>query len=161
MHCFLSYSTNPHNFGASSKPNPFLTQTMAIQKGPSYLSESKRFSSIIDMTTRLFRALMPSVYIEITGFADNFVEKNLIVMRLLLVSTVFTFLIIILRAILEHPPIRIVKSMVMNMIVMPCAACVLSVFMVSCHYCNCFHHFNHRLHVCSVYDDYSARTYYE
>jgi hypothetical protein len=83
------------------------------------------------MTTKLFWALMAFVYIEITSFADNFVEKNLIVMRLLLVSTVFTFLIIILCAILEHPPIHIVKSMVMNMIVMPCAACVLSVFMVS------------------------------
>jgi len=113
MHCFLSYLTNPHNSGASSKPNPFLSQTMAIQKGPSYVSESKRFRRIID----------------ITGFADNIVEKN--VMRLLLVSTVFTFLNIILRAILEHPPIFIVKSMVMNMIVMPCVACILSVFMVS------------------------------
>jgi len=70
---------------------------MAIQQQPSHITKSKNFMELFTTMYSLFLTLLAFVYVEITGFADNFVEKNLIVMRLLLIFTVITFLIIIVH----------------------------------------------------------------
>ena len=112
-----------------TKPNPFLSQTMAIQQQPSYVTKSKNVMEVFNTMYPLLWTLMAFVYVEITGFGDNFVEKNLFVMRLLLVFTVITFLIIIIPSVLENPPIPIVK--IVAVIVMPCVSCVSSVLIIS------------------------------
>jgi len=47
------------------------------------------------LTVQLVFGVLAFCYLEITGFGDNFVEKNLIVMRLLLVFTSFNLLMVI------------------------------------------------------------------
>jgi len=100
---------------------------MAIQEELS--GESKSYMRVFKMIIRLFWAVMAFVYIEGTGLGDNFVEKNLIVMRLLLVFTVITFLIIILTLILESPPPELVECVII--LAGTCAICVLMTAMIS------------------------------
>jgi hypothetical protein len=81
------------------------------------------------MIYRFFWALIAFVFLEVTGFGDKFVEKNLIVMRLLLVFTVITFLIIILTTILQYPPVGPGNYLII--LVMGCALSVYLVLMIS------------------------------
>ncbi|RHN81626.1 hypothetical protein MtrunA17_Chr1g0201211 [Medicago truncatula] len=82
---------------------------MSVQKKSSVNMNQRPsgFVSMASLTVQLVFGVLTFCYLEITGLGDNFVEKNLIVMRLLLVFTSFNFLIVIFSTLLEHPPIVI------------------------------------------------------
>lgn len=90
---------------------------MSIQKKSSVNMKQRpsRFVSMASLTVQLVFGVHAFCYLEITGFGDNFVEKNLIVMRLLLVFTSFNLLIVIFSTLLEHPPI-VIESYVTSFI---------------------------------------------
>jgi hypothetical protein len=67
--------------------------------------------------------------VEITGFADNMVEKHLFPMRFLLLLVVFTFLCVLIPDVLENPPVLLLQSMVL--MVMAGVMCALMVLLIS------------------------------
>ncbi|GAU20253.1 hypothetical protein TSUD_353170 [Trifolium subterraneum] len=106
---------------------------MAIQEEPSYsaIDNHKRLMQVNNMIFNLFLALMAFVYLEASGYGDNFIEKNLFIMRSVLILTLILFLMLILTTVLKHPPGSGGLLQIVIMMVMACPVCVLLVLLIS------------------------------
>jgi hypothetical protein len=95
---------------------------MAIQEEPGYFERFKQVNE-------LFVALSAVVIVETSGFGDNFVEKHIFLMRLLLISVLINFLMPIVATALEHPPrsCGLWEFMLMGLSCFMCVQVVLSI----------------------------------
>jgi membrane-associated HD superfamily phosphohydrolase len=111
----------PENFAAIDLPN----------EESSYSARRNLLMEVNNIIFKLFLALMAFVYAEASGFGDNVIEKNLFLMRSVLISTLLIFLMLIQMTVLNHPPGKGGLVQVVTIMVLACSVCVLLVLLVS------------------------------
>lgn len=84
-------------------------------------SENEKFKHAVQKIYLLILLLIAFTALERTRFGHKLVEENPIVMRLLLVFTVTTFLILILTSLFQYPPVSLLKYVIL--MVIACVIC--------------------------------------